>query len=37
MNKWTLKSLAAAAVGVIAFAGQANAAVSYSYVTDAGN
>jgi hypothetical protein len=35
MNKWTLKSLAAAAVGVLTLAGQANAAVSYSYVTDA--
>jgi len=34
MNKWTLKSLAAAAVGVLALAGQANAAVSYSYTTD---
>jgi len=35
MNKWTLKSLAAVAVGFLAWAGQANAAVSYSYVTDA--
>jgi len=35
MNKWTLKSLAAAALGVLALAGPANAAVSYSYVTDA--
>jgi len=35
MNKWTLKSLVAAAVGVLTLAGQANAAVSYSYVTDA--
>jgi len=34
MNKWTLKSLAAAAVGLLTLAGQANAAVSYSYVTD---
>jgi|SwirhirootsSR2_FD_contig_71_337359_length_937_multi_2_in_0_out_0_1 hypothetical protein len=37
MNKWTFRSLAAAAVGVLALAGQANAAVSYSYVTDAAN
>jgi len=36
MNKWTLKSLVAAAVGVLAVAGQANAAVSYTYTTDAG-
>jgi len=35
MNKWTLKSLAAAVVGLLAVAGQANAAISYSYVTDA--
>jgi len=36
MNKWTLKSLAAAMVGVLTFAGQAHAARTYSYVTDAG-
>jgi len=36
MNKWTLKFLAATAVGVLTLAGQAHAAVSYSYVTDAG-
>jgi len=36
MNKWTLKSLVAAAVGVLAVAGQANAAVSYTYTTDVG-
>jgi len=35
MNKWTLKSLAATAVGLLTLAGQADAAVSYSYVTDA--
>jgi MYXO-CTERM domain-containing protein len=34
MNKWTLKFLAAAGVGVLSLAGQANAAVSYSYTTD---
>jgi len=34
MNKWTFKSVAAAALGVIALAGQAKAAISYSYVTD---
>src|SRR4051812_30426727 len=34
MHKWTLKSLVAAAMGLLAFAGGANAAVSYSYVTD---
>ena len=37
MNKWTLKSLAAVAVGLLAFAGQVSAAVSYSYTTDATN
>jgi hypothetical protein len=37
MKKWTFRSLAAAALGVIALAGQANAAVSYSYVTDQAN
>jgi len=37
MNKWTLKSLAAVAVGLLAFAGQVKAAVSYSYVTDQTN
>ena len=37
MNKWTLKSLVAAAVGVLAFAGSANAAISYTYSTDATN
>ena len=36
MNKWTLKSLVAAAVGVLAFAGPANAAITYSYTTDLG-
>jgi len=36
MNKWTLKSLVAAAVGVLAVAGQANAAISYTYTTDLG-
>jgi len=36
MNKWTLKSLVAAAVGVLALAGQAHAAVSYTYTTDLG-
>jgi len=34
MNKWTLRSLGAAAVGVLTLAGSANAAVSYSYVTE---
>jgi len=34
MNKWTLKSLAAAVVGVVALAGQANAAVTYQYVAE---
>jgi len=37
MKKWTFRSLAAAALGVIALAGQANAAVSYSYVTESQN
>jgi hypothetical protein len=36
MNKWTLKSLVAAAVGVMAVAGQAHAAISYTYTTDLG-
>ena len=36
MNKWTLKSFLAAAVGVLAIAGQANAAISYTYTTDLG-
>jgi hypothetical protein len=37
MNKWTLKSLGAAAVGLLTLAGSANAAVSYSYTTDQAN
>ena len=36
MNKWTVKSLAAAVVGMLTFAGQAHAARTYQYVTDAG-
>jgi len=36
MNKWTLKSLVVAAAGVLALAGQARAAVSYTYTTDLG-
>jgi len=37
MNKWTFRSLAAAAVGLLALAGQAHAAVSYSYVAESPN